>query len=70
MTPNHNRKTQQPGKADDRALEKLEEMWDQQILKGDDEFFESRRASPKKAKADLNDEDRPVKQRRRRGRKF
>jgi hypothetical protein len=70
MTPNHNQKKQQPGNTDDRALEKLEEMWDRQILKGDDEFFESRRASPQKKKADLNDEDKPAKQRRRRGRKF
>jgi hypothetical protein len=70
MTPNNNRKTQQPGTVADRALEKLEEMWDRQILKGDDEFFERRRASPKRTEADFNDEDKPVKQRRRRGRKF
>jgi hypothetical protein len=71
MTPNDNRKTQQAGHAEDKALEKLEEMWDRQILKGDDEFFESRRPSrPEKAKADLNEDDKPVKQRRRRGRKF
>jgi hypothetical protein len=70
MTPNDNQKTLQPGNVDNRALEQLEEMWDRQILKGDDEFFESRRAFSKKAKVDLNDEDKPVKQRRRRGRKF
>ena len=57
--------------ANDAALEKLEEMWDRQILKGDDELFESRfRTRPEEKKSDLNEKDEPVKQRRRRGRKI
>ncbi|SKC85160.1 hypothetical protein [Ohtaekwangia koreensis] len=68
MPSNDKRKTQQPGNTDDRALEKLEQIWDRQILKGDD-FLENRMPS-KTEKADFHDEDKPVKQRRRRGRKF
>lgn len=59
-----------PG-AEDKVLDKLEEMWDRQILKGDDEFYESRVPSEsRQTKADLNEKSELVKQRRRRGRKI
>jgi hypothetical protein len=56
---------------DDREFEKLEEMWDRQIMKGDDEFFESRVPSKSiKGKKDLSEKTEPVKERKRRGRKM
>ncbi len=56
---------------DDPALDKLEAMWDRQILKGDDEFFESRIPSESnRSKKDLSEKTGPVKERKRRGRKL
>ncbi len=56
---------------DDPALDKLEEMWDRQIMKGDDEFFESRIPSESnRSKKDLSEKTEPVKERKRRGRKM
>jgi len=56
---------------DDAALDKLEEMWDRQIMKGDDEFFESRIPSKSStSKKDLSEKTEPVNERKRRGRKM
>lgn len=56
---------------DDREFEKLEEMWDRQIMKGDEDFFESRIPSESnRSKKDLSDKTEPVKERKRRGRKM
>jgi hypothetical protein len=48
----------------DKALEKLEEMWDRKILKGDDDFFDSRSRSG--GKADSTDNTEQVKPKRKR----
>ena len=42
MNHTDNKKQQQASNDDDKAIDKLEEMWDRQILKGDEEFYESR----------------------------
>lgn len=69
---NHVNKKQKQGEepsADDKALDKLEEMWDKQVLKGDDEFYETRISSRSlRTKPDLSENHEPVKQRR--GRKM
>ena len=54
MNHSENKKQQHGSDAEDKALDKLEEMWDRQILKGDDEFYESRiRSKPEGTKDDL-----------------
>lgn len=56
---------------DDREFEKLEEMWDRQIMKGDEDFYESRIPSESnRSKKDLSEKTEPVKERKRRGRKM
>jgi hypothetical protein len=56
---------------DDRELDKVEEMWDRQIMKGDDDFYERRiPSSSNKSKKDLIEKTEPVKERKRRGRKM
>jgi hypothetical protein len=55
----------------DREMDKLEAMWDRQIMKGDDEFFESRIPSRShQSKSDLGEKTDAVKQQKRRGRKM
>lgn len=56
---------------DDREFGKLEEMWDRQIMKGDEDFYESRIPSESnRSKKDLSEKTEPVKERKRRGRKM
>ncbi len=56
---------------DDPALDKLEAMWDRQIMKGDEDFYESRIPSESnRSKKDLSEKTEPVKERKRRGRKM
>jgi len=71
MNHSENKKQQHGSDAEDKALDKLEEMWDRQILKGDDEFYESRiRSKPEGTKDDLKGQHDPVQKRRRTGRKM
>lgn len=41
----------------DKTFDKLEEMWDRKILKGDDEVLESRLSSRSLTKANMNSKD-------------
>jgi hypothetical protein len=71
MNHSENKKQQHARDAEDKALDKLEEMWDRQILKGDDEFYESRiQSKSKKENPDFKSKDEPVNQRRRTRRKI
>lgn len=72
MNHRENKKQQQHSRhAEDKALDKLEEMWDRQILKGDDEFYEGRiQSKSKKENPDLKNKSEPVGQRRRTKRKL
>jgi hypothetical protein len=56
---------------DDPALDKLEEMWDRQIMNGDDKFFESRTPSKSStSKKILSERTEPEKERKKRGHKM
>ncbi len=71
MNHTDNKKQQQASNDDDKAIDKLEEMWDRQILKGDDEFYESRiRSKSEGSKNDLKGQHDSVQKRRRTGRKI
>ena len=54
----------------DKALDKLEEMWDRKILKGDDEFIESGLSSRSLTKVNMNSKDEKPKSMSRRRRKM
>lgn len=71
MNHTDNKKQQQASNDDDKAIDKLEEMWDRQILKGDEEFYESRiQSKAGKENSDFKSKDEPVNQRRRTRRKI
>lgn len=71
MNHTDNKKQQHTSNDDDKAIDKLEEMWDRQILKGDDEFYESRiQSKSKKENPDFKSKDETVNQRRRTRRKI